>query len=75
LFNSKFIHVCRYQFELFQRRLEVFHNFQRNDARRGQVVAVGQAVVFQPKNVQAGLVPRYQVSVVIGAPAAFRLLG
>ncbi len=62
--------VARNQLELLQRRLQVFDNFLRNHGRRRQLVAVGQAVVFEPKDIQAGFVTGDQLVVAIGAPAA-----
>ena len=62
--------VARNQLELLQRGLQVFDNFLRNHGRRGQLVAVGQAVVLEPKNVQARLVAGDQLVMAEGTPAA-----
>ncbi len=48
--------IARNQPELLQRRLQVFHNFLGDHCRGGQLVAVGQAVVFEPEDVQTGFV-------------------
>ena len=44
------------QLELRQCGLQVFDDLLRNHGGRGQVVAVGQALVLEPENVQAGFV-------------------
>ena len=67
---GRWLQIPRNQLELFQRGLQVFHNFLRNHCRGGQLVAVGQAVVFELKNIQAGLVAGDQLVMAVGAPAA-----
>lgn len=39
------------QLELLQRGLQVLDDLLRNHGRRRQVVAIGQAVVFEPEDV------------------------
>ena len=67
---GRLLQIPRDQLELLQRGLQVFHNFLRNHLGRGQLVPVGQAVVFEPKNVQAGLVAGDQLVMAVGAPTA-----
>ena len=67
---GRWLQIPRNQFELLQRSLQVFHNLLRIHLGRGQVVAVGQAVVFELKNIQAGLVAGDQFVMAVGAPAA-----
>ena len=50
------IQIPRNQPELLQRRLKVIDDLLRDHLGRGQVVAVGQALVLEPEDVEAGLV-------------------
>ena len=59
--------------ELLQRGFQALHDLPRQDRRIGQVVGVLQALVLEPEDVQAGLVPFHQIVIAEG-PEAFRLL-
>ena len=59
--------------EAFQRRLDVFDNIAGEHIRVGQIVQIGQALVLDPADIQARLVPADHVLIGKPAPAAFRV--
>jgi len=50
---------CHDLFEALYRRFEIFDYVARQQVRVGQVIEVGEAFVFEPGNVEAGLVAAY----------------
>ena len=60
--------------EAVQPRLEVLDDLFGQFIRFGQVIQIGEALVFQPENIQAGFVARNDLIIAELAPAAFGVL-
>lgn len=52
--------------ELVERGLQILHNLGGNHVGGGQVGGILQALVLQPENIQAGLVPLHHLVVIEG---------
>ena len=61
------------RFQRVERGLQVFDDLGGDRLGRSQVVAVRQAVVLEPEQVEAGLVTGQQFAGVMAAPAALRV--
>ncbi|MGP1678768.1 MAG: hypothetical protein ACTS6J_16630, partial [Burkholderiales bacterium] len=66
--------VRRDQAKLLQRRLQVVDDFLRNHFGRWQVVGVGERMVPEPEDVEAGFVAGDEFVIGVRAPAAIRVL-
>ena len=60
--------------EAIESSFEVFDNFLSEIIRFWQVVEVGEALVLEPEDIEAGLVARDKLVIAEFAPAAFRVL-
>jgi hypothetical protein len=54
--------------------LQIFHYFQGNHGGCREIIAIGQALILEPEDVQAGLVARHQLVIAVGTPAAIGFL-
>ncbi len=66
--------VFRNQFELLQRRFQVFDHLLRDHLRSRKVLRVLQRFVLEPEDVEARLVACDKFLVAVGAPAAVGVL-
>ena len=69
-FDRLFLQTAQHALDLFQRGLQVVGNFLREDVRRGEVGAVFQRLIPQPRDIQVEFVACGQFFVGEHAPPA-----